>query len=83
MLFDKNGEVLSYDETDIFCEELAFSDEYTAYCRYLNRLSPRGVVFPEFSRGITLSPGNQARVKKSLPGVSFLLRVTLPGEIDR
>ena len=28
MLFDKNGEVLSYDETDIFCEELAFSDEF-------------------------------------------------------
>ena len=24
MLFDKNGEVLSYDESDIFCEELAF-----------------------------------------------------------
>jgi len=42
MLFDKNGEVLRYDETDIFCEELAFSDEYTAYCRYLNRLEPRG-----------------------------------------
>lgn len=42
MLFDKNGEVLSYDESDIFCEELAFSDEYTAYCRYLNRLEPRG-----------------------------------------
>lgn len=42
MLFDKNGEVLSYDETDMFCEELAFSDEYTAYCRYLNRLESRG-----------------------------------------
>ena len=42
MLFDKNGEVLSYDGSDIFCEELAFSDEYTAYYRYINRFEPHG-----------------------------------------
>lgn len=28
MLFDKNGEVVSYDESDIFCDEFMRADEH-------------------------------------------------------
>jgi|GEM_PF-1257769 len=28
MLFDKNGEVVSYDESDIFCDDLMRADEH-------------------------------------------------------
>lgn len=39
--------------------------------------------FSGFARGITLLPGNQARVRRSFPGVSSLSRVILPGGTDR
>ena len=28
MLFDKNGEVLSYQESDIFCDEFIHADDH-------------------------------------------------------
>lgn len=36
MLFDKNGEVVSYDESDIFCDEFMRADEHIAPSYYIN-----------------------------------------------
>lgn len=36
MLFDKNGEVVSYDESDIFCDDLMRADEHIAPSYYIN-----------------------------------------------
>lgn len=36
MLFDKNGEVVSYDESDIFCDDLMRADEHIDPCYYIN-----------------------------------------------
>lgn len=36
MLFDKNGEVMSYDESDIFCDDLMRADEHIAPSYYIN-----------------------------------------------
>ena len=36
MLFDKNGEVVSYDESDIFCDEFMRADEHIDPSYYIN-----------------------------------------------
>lgn len=36
MLFDKNGEVVSYDESDIFCDDLMRADEHIDPSYYIN-----------------------------------------------
>lgn len=36
MLFDKNGEVGSYDESDIFCDDLMRADEHIDPSYYIN-----------------------------------------------
>ena len=40
MLFDKNGEVVSYDESDIFCDDLMRVDEHIEPCYYINYAGP-------------------------------------------
>ena len=37
MLFDKNGEVVSYDESDIFCDEFMRADEHIDPSYYIAR----------------------------------------------
>lgn len=41
MLFDKNGEVVSYDESDIFCDDLMRADEHIdpSYLNYVGTQS--------------------------------------------
>lgn len=41
MLFDKNGEVISYDESDIFCDELMPADEHSYPYYYINEIGAR------------------------------------------
>ncbi len=41
MLFDKNGEVVSYDESDIFCDELMCADEHIDPSYYIDRVGVR------------------------------------------
>lgn len=41
MLFDKNGEVVSYDESDIFCDEFMRSDEDIDTSYYINYVGIR------------------------------------------
>lgn len=41
MLFDKNGEVISYDESDIFCDELMPADEHSYPYYYINGIGAR------------------------------------------
>lgn len=36
MLFDKNGEVVSYDESDILCDDLMRADEHIDPSYYIN-----------------------------------------------
>lgn len=36
MLFDKNGEVVSYDESNIFCDDLMRADEHIDPSYYIN-----------------------------------------------
>ena len=41
MLFDKNGEVVSYDESDIFCNEFMRADEHIDPSYYINYAGAR------------------------------------------